>query len=130
MTNYEWLVKTGKIVQFIDFLRFKHFSNAEYRSDYKLHFGMISVPCQASRSIAEWLQEEHIVNRYVSLEAVLDILNNPREIEINDFTVTDPMEPDGKDIPLRELRRIISEDYKERIKRINMLDTKEIKDEN
>lgn len=122
MTNYEWLVKSERLGKFIESI--KTVTGPIYNGsahDLKRNFGLVVPdPDKTGRSwhdyIAEWLQKEHTDNKYIKLDDVLDILSTPKIIKIEE----------GKFLPLPEVRRILAEDHKDRIKRINMLDVKEI----
>ena len=77
MTNYEWLVNTGKLEEFLaDFSYANAIAEASnFYKKYKITLigNLYALEC----NVANWLQEEHPKpNQYVLLEDVMAVMNN------------------------------------------------------
>ena len=118
MTNYEWLVKNGKLEEFIFDITVRDISNITWAKPVMKKYNFfINWGDKISEKIAEWLQAEHKTKDYVSREDVIDILNNPLKIAI---------EHKKNMVTLDEVSRAFAEDYKDKLERVCKLEVKEI----
>ena len=74
MTNYEWLVKQGKLEDFISTITASSIKNINKKYGVDIVGEEIYNP---QYKIAEWLQEERHIKEYVALDEVVDIMNEP-----------------------------------------------------
>ena len=101
MTNYEWLVKTDRLEDFIFDIR-KEYQQAitgkgttncsttvETTVDLEEKYGIyFEWGDHKSEIIADWLQKEHPVDTYVNIEEVYKAINDSRENGvINEITL-------------------------------------------
>jgi hypothetical protein len=78
MTNYEWLVKSGNLADFIKDIKF--LDGHALMSEYQMKFPYEDL---TYNRIAEWLQAERKTKKYVALDDVIEILRMPRELNLS-----------------------------------------------
>ncbi len=121
MTNYEWIMKSGKMGNFLLDVHIALYENARGKFPLSIEGQYHGLSIEYSENIlkkcVEWLQAEHKTKDYVSREDVIDILNNPLKIAI---------EHKKNMVTLDEVSRAFAEDYKDKLKRVCKLEVKEI----
>lgn len=81
MTNFEWLVKTRKLDTFV-FDVYSFDGNIMHTDYFFENYGLkLKLGESISKTIADWLTNEHKTTKYVALDEVLNLFNRPMKVD-------------------------------------------------